>query len=112
MQLHFQYDMSKILIKMQIQNCIKALKMGSVEFCMTICMLSFDSMVYLNQFYDLEKALDKDKRIQNPETLAVYIFESEKKSKICSLFILLSIVRHGKEITQSVPKGRQMLNNN
>lgn len=78
MQLHFQYKMSKILLKMQIQNGIKALKMGSVEFCMTICMLSFDSMIYLNQFQDLEKALERDEYIQNPETLAVYIFESEK----------------------------------
>lgn len=59
--------------------------MGSVEFCMTICMLSFDSMIYLNQFYDLEKAIERDKCIQNPETLVVYIFESEKKRKICSL---------------------------
>ena len=55
--------------------------MGSVEFYMTICMLSFDSMIYLNQFYDLEKALEGDECIQNPETLPVYIFESEKKNK-------------------------------
>lgn len=50
---------------MQIQNGIKALKMGSVELCMTICMLSFDSMIYLNQFQGLEKALERDEYIQN-----------------------------------------------
>lgn len=67
-------------------------------------------IIYLNQLYDLEKVLEKDGYIQNPETLAMYIFESEKKNVFC--FILLSIVLRGQEITQAVLEGRQMLNHN
>ena len=73
--------------------------MGSVEFFMTICMLSFDSMIYLNQFYDRDKALEGDECIQNPETLPVYIFESEKKRKTCSLLFCEALYFMAKNYT-------------
>lgn len=60
---------------------MKALKMGSIEFCMTLCLLPFDSMIYLNQLYDLEKALEKDECIQNPEPCIV----SNQKRKMYSV---------------------------
>lgn len=77
MQLHFQYNVYNINKDADI-NAIKALKMGSIQFCMTMFLLSHDSMIYLNLLYDLQKALEKDECIQNPGTLATYISRLEK----------------------------------
>lgn len=64
--------------------------MGSIQFCMTICLLSFDSMIYLNQIYDLGKALEKDECIQKPGTLAMYISKLERKRK----YVLFYFAKH------------------
>ena len=59
--------------------------MDRIQFCITIFLLSPDSMIYLNLLYDLEKALEKDEYIQNPGTLATYISKLKRKEK-CVLF--------------------------
>lgn len=58
--------------------------MNSIQFCMTICLFSFDSMIYLNQLYDPEK-MEKNECIQNPGTLAMYSSQLENKIKMCAV---------------------------
>lgn len=58
--------------------------MGSIQFCMTICLFSFDSMIYLYQLYDPEKT-EKNECIQNPGTLATHSSQLENKIKMCAV---------------------------
>lgn len=51
---------------------------------MTICLLSFDSMIYLNQLYDQQNR-KKYQCIQNPGTLAMYSAQLENKIKMCAV---------------------------